>query len=60
MAAQNGHTKCVTLLLQNGSNVLQSDPEHRNCLMLAIQNHHKYELYTFTIVAIDYDIIINN
>ena len=42
MAAQNGHTKCVTLLLQNGSNVLQRDSEDRNCLMLAIQNHHKY------------------
>ena len=43
MAAQNGHTKCVTLLLQNGGNVLQRDSEERNCLTMAIQNHHKYE-----------------
>ena len=42
IAAQNGHTKCVTLLLQNGGNVLQRDSEDRNCLMIAIQNHHKY------------------
>ena len=41
MAAQNGHTKCVTLLLQNGANVPQRDSEERNGLMLAIQNHHK-------------------
>ena len=42
MAAQNGHTKCVTHLLQNGANVLQRDSEDRNCLMIAIQNQHKY------------------
>lgn len=34
---------CVTLLLQNGANVLQRDYKDRNCLMIAIQNHHKYE-----------------
>jgi len=42
MAARNGHTRCVTLLLENGANVLQTDLKNRNCLMLAIQNHHKY------------------
>ena len=46
MAAQNGHTKCVTLLLEKGGNVLQRDSEDRNCLMIAIQNHHKYVLQT--------------
>ena len=58
MAAQNGHTKCVTLLLEKGGNVLQRDSEDRNYLTVAIQNHHKYGLYTCTIVAIGYDIII--
>ena len=43
VAAQNGRTKCVTLLLQKGANVFQTDSEDRNCLMLAIQNQHKYE-----------------
>ena len=42
MAARNGHTKCVIHLLQNGGNVLQRDCKDRNCLMIAIQNHHKY------------------
>ena len=42
MAARNGHTRCVILLLQNGANVLQTDSKKRNCLMLAVQNHHKY------------------
>ena len=42
IAAQNGHTRCVTLLLQNGDNVLQSDYKGRNCLMIATQNHQKY------------------
>ena len=41
MAAQNGHANCVTHLLQNGGNVLQKDSEDRNCLMMAIQNHHR-------------------
>ena len=49
MAAQNGHIKCVTLLLQNGANVLQKDSEDRNCLTIAIQNHNKYEIEAFTI-----------
>jgi len=43
VAAQNGHTKCVTLLLEKGSNMLQTDKDGRNCLMIAIQNQHKYE-----------------
>jgi len=43
VAAQNGRTKCVTLLLQKGANVFQTDSEDRNCLMIAIQNQHKYE-----------------
>ena len=42
IAAQNGHTKCVTLLLEKGGNVKQRDSKNRNCLILAIQNHHKY------------------
>ena len=42
VAAQNGHTKCVTLLLEKGSNMLQTDKDGRNCLMIAIQNQHKY------------------
>ena len=42
MAAQNGHTECVTLLLQNGANVLQKDSKKRTSLTIAIQNHHKY------------------
>ena len=42
IAAQNGHTKCVTLLLQKEGNVLQRDYKGRNCLMLAIQYHHRY------------------
>ena len=42
IAAQKGHTKCVTILLQNGANVFQTDIKKRNCLILAIQNHHKY------------------
>ena len=43
MAAQNGHPMCVTHLLQNGANVLQTDLKNRNCLMIAIQNHHRYD-----------------
>ena len=42
VAAQNGHTRCVMLLLQNEANVLQRDYKGRNCLMLAIQYHHRY------------------
>ena len=45
MAARNGHTKCVTLLLEKGANVNQRDSEGRNCLTIAIQNHHKYDIY---------------
>ena len=55
MAAQNGHTKCVTLLLQNGGSVLQRDSEDRNSLMLAIQNHHKYGKLGTRAAMIRYD-----
>lgn len=53
VAAQNGHTKCVTLLLEKGSDMLQTNKDGRNCLMIAIQNHHKYgncECYAVTFV----------
>ena len=42
MAAQNGYARCVTHLLQKGANMLQRDSEDRNCLTIAIQNHHKF------------------
>ena len=54
VAAQNGHTKCVTLLLQNGGNVLQRDYKDRNSLMLSIENHHECVL-TFGICNIYID-----
>jgi len=41
-AAANGHTKCVSLLIQKEeASVLQTDKTGNNCLMLAIKNHHK-------------------
>ena len=44
MAAQNGRKKCVSLLLEKGSNILQKDLEGRNCLVITIQKHHQYVL----------------
>ena len=52
IAAQNGHTRCVTLLLQKGGNVLQRDYKGRNCLMLAIQYHHRYGDSTDMIISL--------
>jgi len=44
-AAANGHTKCVSLLIQKEeASVLQTDKTGNNCLMLAIKNHHKSTL----------------
>ena len=52
MAAQNGRTECVTLLLQNGANVLQRDSKKRTCLTVAIENHHKYVNFSAYIYSI--------
>jgi len=42
LAAQNGHTKCVTHLLRKGANLLQRDSSGKNCLVFAVLNHHEY------------------
>ena len=42
LAAKNGHTKCVTHLLQKGAKVIQTDNDGNNCLVLAVQNLHEY------------------
>ena len=41
LAARNGHTKCVTFLLEKGADIKAESREGYNCLMEAIKWEHQ-------------------